>query len=115
MNGQVQRYVEAVQDERRPLFDELQALILGLYPDAKVVLSYQVPTYRAKSGWVALGYWKGGVSVYTNGAHNIAEFRAEHPGFKTGKGSINFKVRDEVPVPALEKVFTHAMEGRKQP
>ena len=114
MNGEVRRYVEAVQDERRPLFDTLQALILGLYPDAEVVISYSIPTYRAKSGWVGLGYWKQGVSVYTNGPHNIAEFKAEHPRIKTGKGSINFKVTDEVPVPALEKVITHAIEGGKQ-
>jgi uncharacterized protein YdhG (YjbR/CyaY superfamily) len=113
MNKEVQRYVEAVEDERRPLFDKLQALILGLYPDAEVVISYSIPTYKAKSGWVALGYWKSGVSIYTNGPHHIAEFKAQYPRIKTGKGSINFKITDEVPVPALEKVISHAMEGRK--
>jgi uncharacterized protein YdhG (YjbR/CyaY superfamily) len=115
MNAEVLRYIEAVDDERRPLFDKLQALILGLYPDAKVVLSYQVPTYKTSSGWAALGYWKSGVSVYTNGPHNISEFKAEFPHIKTGKGSINFKVTDALPKPALEKVITHAMEGRREP
>ncbi len=113
MNEGVQRYIDAVQDERRSLFDMLQALILRLYPDAEVVLSYQVPTYKVKRGWVALGYWRQGVSLYTNGPHNIAEFKAQHPAIKTGKGSINFKVKDVVPVAALERVIRHAVEQPK--
>jgi hypothetical protein len=52
---------------------------------------------------VALGYWKGGVSVCTNDPHHVAEFKAEYPEIKTGKGSINFKLTDEVRAAALNK------------
>ncbi len=110
INPDVQQYIDAVQDERRPLFDRLQALILDLYPDAEVVLSYKIPTYRVRPGWVALGYWKGGVSIYTNGPHHIADFKAQYPAIKTGKGSINFRVTDEVPVAAAKQVMQHAIE-----
>ena len=34
MNKEVQRFVDAVTDERRPLFDLLHTLILSLYPEA---------------------------------------------------------------------------------
>jgi uncharacterized protein YdhG (YjbR/CyaY superfamily) len=112
MNEDVQHYIDQVQDERRSLFDRLQALIFSLCPDATVVMSYQVPTYRFMRGWVALGYWKKGVSLYTNGPHNIAQFKAAYPDIKTGKGSINFKVADELPVAALEQVVRHAVEQR---
>jgi hypothetical protein len=50
MSGEVERYTESVEDERRPLLEKLQALILGLYPNAKVVLSYQVPTHKTDFG-----------------------------------------------------------------
>ena len=63
MNKEVQQFVDVVSDERRPLFDKLHALIMGMYPSAEVVISYGIPTYKAKSGWVGLGYWKGGVSL----------------------------------------------------
>ena len=72
MNQEVQSFMDAVPADRKPLFDRLHALITGLYPDAEVVISNAVPTYRAKPGWVALGYWKSGVSLYTNGPHGIA-------------------------------------------
>ncbi len=55
-----------------------------------------------------------GSTFTTNGPHSIAEFRAEYPRIKTGKGSIKFKATNVVPVPALEKVITHALEGGKQ-
>ncbi len=120
MNKEIQRYVDAVPEDRKLLFDQLHALIMGLYPNAEVVMWYQIPTYRAKSGWVALGYWKNGVSLYTNGPHHIAEFKAKYPAIKTGKGSINFKVADVVPVATLktcnrtpETALTPAWSGRR--
>ncbi|MHB0856633.1 MAG: DUF1801 domain-containing protein [Anaerolineae bacterium] len=111
MNDQVQRFMNAVPEDRKPLFDRLHALILSLYPDAQIVISYQVPTYKVKSGWVALGYWKAGVSLYTNNPQHIAEFAARHPHIKTNKASINLKLTDEVPMEDLEQVIRHAMEG----
>ena len=121
MNKDVRRYIDAIPKDRtgrkladgqqaRRLFAKLQALILDLYPRAEAVISYQIPTYKAKAGWVALGYWSGGVSLYTNGPQHIEEFKAKYPAVKTGKGSINFRVTDAVPVAALRKVIRHAIQ-----
>jgi uncharacterized protein YdhG (YjbR/CyaY superfamily) len=114
MNEEVQSYIEAASEDRKSLFDQLHALIMGLYPNAEIVMSYQIPTYKAKSGWVALGYWKEGVSLYTNSAHHIAEFKAKYPAIKTGKASINFKITDAVPMIALKKVIKQAIGQPKQ-
>jgi hypothetical protein len=43
----VRGYIEAITPEHRPLFDRLHRLILQVRPDAAVVLSYQIPTYKA--------------------------------------------------------------------
>ena len=130
MNRDVQRYIEAARHpagrssarsqratpkERRQLFEKLQALIVDLYPHAEVVISYQIPTYKAKSGWAALGYWRDGVSLYTNGPQHIEEFKAKYPAIKTGKGSINLRVTDPVPVAALKGVIRHAIERPGSP
>lgn len=109
MDESVRSYIETVTDERRQLFDELQALILGIYPDANIVLSYRVPTYKTPSGRVALGYWRQGVSVYT-GTRVIPAFQTAYPALKTGKGSINFKVTDEIPVEALKAVIKDVVD-----
>jgi uncharacterized protein YdhG (YjbR/CyaY superfamily) len=113
MNKEVQRYIDPVPEERKPLFLKLQTLILGLYPNAEVLIWYRMPTYRIKPGWVALANQKSYVSLYTNGAHHIGEFKAKYPRIKTGTGCINLKVTDEFPVAALKKVIRHAIEHPK--
>ena len=112
MNEEVQRFVDAVPEDRRPLFDALRSLIERLYPEAALTLWYAVPTFKTKSGWVALSYWKDGVSLLTNGRHNIAEFKMAYPRIKTGTGTINLKLGDDIPNESLEWVIRHAMEGK---
>ena len=110
MDEAVQRYVEAIPAEQRPLFDRLQSLILELYPDAEVVISYQVPTYKAKGGRVSLGLWKSGVSLYTTDPRHIEDFKTRHPAVKTGKASLNFTLTDELPDQDVRDVVKRAME-----
>lgn len=110
----VRRFIDSVPKDRRPLFDRLRVLIELLYPDATLTLWYGVPTYRTKSGWVALSYWKDGVSLYTNGRHDIANFKMEHPRIKTGTGTINLRATDVFPEEALSRVIRRAMEGVKE-
>ncbi|MEA2590759.1 MAG: hypothetical protein QOD62_590, partial [Actinomycetota bacterium] len=46
MGDVVRDYIDAIAPEHRPLFDRLHRLVLAVYPDAAVVLSYQIPTYK---------------------------------------------------------------------
>ena len=64
MDDAVRRYIDAIAPEHRPLFDRLHGLILEVHPDATVVLSYQMPTYKVGRNRLFLGVWKHGVSVY---------------------------------------------------
>ncbi len=112
MTESVQTYIESVTDERRELFDRLQALILGLYPEAEIVLSYGVPSYKMPTGRVHLGYWKHGVSVYP-GSRPIPAFQAACPTIKTSKGTISLKLSDDIPTEALITAIRAAVEGQK--
>jgi uncharacterized protein YdhG (YjbR/CyaY superfamily) len=115
VDREVQHYLESVPRERRQLVEKLHGLIIGLYPQATVDMSYRMPTYRAKDGWVALANQKHHVSLYTCGAHHLADFKEKHPGIRTGKGCINFKVTDRIPVAAVKTVIRHAMEHSSKP
>jgi uncharacterized protein YdhG (YjbR/CyaY superfamily) len=110
MDEAVRRYVDAIPAEQRSLFDRLQSLILDLYPDAEVVISYQVPTYKARGGRVSLGLWKDGVSLYTTDPRHIEPFKTKHPRVKTGKASLNFKLADELPEQDVREVVERAMQ-----
>jgi hypothetical protein len=67
-------------------------------------MTYKMPTYKVRSVWVPLANQKHYVSLYTCGAEHLAEFKARYPQIKTGKGCINFKMNDTIPLAALKKV-----------
>ncbi len=113
MNAEVGSYINSVPAERRERFDTLHALIVKLYPAAVVDMSYRMPTYKIGEGWVALANQKKYISLYTCGYHHIAAFKENNPGIKTGKGCINFKDTDDLPIKDVKGVIKHAIEHPK--
>ena len=106
MDQAVQSYIDAIPESKKPLFDRLQSLILELYPDAEMVISYGIPSYKVGRRRVWLGLWKNGVSLH---AVNVETFKQRHPAIKTGKGSLNFKLTDELPEADIRDVITQAI------
>ena len=85
MDDAVRDYIDAIAPEHRPLFDRLHRLILEAHPDAAVVLSYQMPTYKVGRRRLFLGVWRHGVSIYGWQEGRDAGFTARHPDLKTSK------------------------------
>jgi uncharacterized protein YdhG (YjbR/CyaY superfamily) len=94
MDDAVRDYVDAIPPQHRPLFDRLHGLILEVHPDASVVISYQIPTYKVGRNRLYLGVWKHGVSIYGWGQGRDAGFAAHHPELITGKGTIQLRPHD---------------------
>jgi Domain of unknown function (DU1801) len=90
----VQAYIDAIDRERRPLFERLHALVLEAHPDAEVALSYHMPAYRLGARRPNLGAWKHGVSVYGFRKDNDGGFLARHPELSSGKGTIRIRLPD---------------------
>jgi len=105
----VNSYIENISDERKDLLKTLSKLIIENHPEVEVVMSYKIPTFNSGSGWVALGYRKDGVSMYTNGPENIEKFKLKNPHIKSGKGSLKFKVNDVLPIYDLKEVLMRAL------
>jgi len=113
MDTQLEKYIENIPVERGERFNALHSLVMRLYPEADVGMDYKMPTYRVGEGWVAIANQKNYISLYTCGYHHIESFRKKHPGIKTGKGCINFRDRDDLPLMDIEQVIKHAIEFPK--
>jgi uncharacterized protein YdhG (YjbR/CyaY superfamily) len=94
MDDAVRDYIDAIAPEHRPLFDRLHRLILEVHPDAAVVLSYQIPTYKVGRRRLFLGVWRHGVSVYGWQEGRDGGFTARHPEFRTSTGTIRLRPDD---------------------
>jgi len=109
----IEAYLDDIPDERRELVETLHALIMRLYPNATADMRYKMPTYHAGDGWVAIANQKNYVSLYTCGAHHLADFKRRQPKIKTGKGCINFKPTEALPLTDIEAVVRHAIDHPK--
>ena len=113
MDDAVRDYVDAIAPENRPLFDRIHRLVLEAHPDAAVVLSYQIPTYKVGHRRLYVGAWKHGVSIYGWDQGRDAGFIERHPDLKTSKGTIRLRpeaaagIRDD----ELRDLVRTALEG----
>ena len=94
MDKGVKAYIDAIGPEQRPLFDRIHKLVQKTRPDAEVVISYNIPTYKVGRRRLFLAAWKHGVSIYGWGQGRDAGFMARHPKLVTGKGTIKLRAAD---------------------
>lgn len=113
MHKEVQSYIDSIPKDRIDRFISIHKLIVQIYPDAIIDMSYKMPTYRIGSGWIALAKQKNHISLYTCGASHLESYKQKHPHQKTGKGCINFRKSDEIFLDDLETVIMHAIEPPK--
>jgi uncharacterized protein YdhG (YjbR/CyaY superfamily) len=99
MDDAVRAYIEAITAEHRSLFERLHRLILAAHPDAEVVLSYQIPTYKVGKRRLYVGAWKHGVSIYGWQQGLDSGFTARHPELRTSKGTIRLRPEDAAGIP----------------
>lgn len=109
----VKDYIHSIPGHRLERYMSIHDLILKLYPDVIIDMSYKMPTFKHGDGWVALANQKNYISLYTCGASHLESYKQRHPQQKTGKGCINFRVRDEIHYRDLEEVIKHAIESPK--
>jgi uncharacterized protein YdhG (YjbR/CyaY superfamily) len=99
MDDAVRDYIDAIPPEHRPLFDRLHRLVLEVHPEAAVVLSYQIPTYKVGRQRLFLGVWRHGVSIYGWQQGRDAGFTDRRPELKTGKGTIRLRPEEAAAIP----------------
>jgi uncharacterized protein YdhG (YjbR/CyaY superfamily) len=99
MDDAVRDYIDTIPPEHRPLFDRLHRLVLEVHPEAAVVLSYQIPTYKVGRQRLFLGVWRHGVSIYGWQQGRDAGFTDRHPELKTGKGTIRLRPEEAAAIP----------------
>ena len=107
MDAAAREYIDGIDPANRPLFDRIDGLILGQFPDAEVGFAYKMPVYRVGGRSLNVGVWTHGVSLY--GAHDedAPTLLARHPELSSGRGTLRIprKVADDVTDPELIEVI----------
>ncbi|MBY8864000.1 DUF1801 domain-containing protein [Nocardia sp. CA2R105] len=98
MDEAVQRHRDEIHSASQPLFDRLHRLIIDTCPDAEVVLSYGMPTYRVGRRRLNLGARKHGLSLYVSPSRD-GGLSLRHPELAAGKGTIKLDIEDAARIP----------------
>jgi hypothetical protein len=108
----VRRYRDEMDSQFRPVFDRLHELILATCPDAELVMSYRMPTYRSGRRRLNVGVWQHGLSVYVSPSRD-GGFSARHPELAAGRGTIKLRPADAAAIPdaELQDLFRAALLG----
>jgi uncharacterized protein YdhG (YjbR/CyaY superfamily) len=102
MTTDVQKYIDAIPAEHRPLFDRLHRLVLELHPEAEQLMLYKMPAYKVTGRRLFIGAWKHGVSMYGWSKDGDIAFTKRHPKLKTSTGTIQLRPQDAVEIPDKE-------------
>jgi uncharacterized protein YdhG (YjbR/CyaY superfamily) len=102
MDAAVRDYIDNIAPEHRPVFDRVHRLILAAHPDATVVISYQIPTYKVGDRRLYVGAWKHGLSIYGWKQGSDAGFTSRHPELKTSTGTVQLRPEDAALIPDEE-------------
>jgi hypothetical protein len=94
VDDRVREYLDAIAPEFRPLFDRISGRILEARPDAEVVISYQIPTYKVGRRRLFVGVWKHGVSIYGWQEGRDGGFVERHSELRTSTGTIRLRPED---------------------
>ena len=97
----VRRYLDEMDSEYRPVFDRLHQLMMAACPDAELVLSYGMPTFRIGRHRLNVGAWQHGLSLYVS-PNRDGGFSARHPALAAGKGTIKIRPADAAGIPDAE-------------
>ena len=109
---EVANYVNSFKDAQvKAKLNELYILLSSLVPkEAIQTISYGIPTFKFKGkNLIHFGGAKNHVAIYP-GAEPIAHFAKELEGFKTSKGTIQFKLNEKLPNKLIEEIIKFRLD-----
>jgi uncharacterized protein YdhG (YjbR/CyaY superfamily) len=106
----VDDYIAAQSAEAQPRLRELRAIIRAAVPGAAEVMSYGLPTYKLRVGFVYFGAAKRHCALYGSALGAYAE---ELRGYDTSKGTVRFPLDQPIPEELVRKLVVAKAAGQE--
>jgi uncharacterized protein YdhG (YjbR/CyaY superfamily) len=106
----VDEYIAAQSAEAQARLRELRAIIRTAVPEASEGISYGLPTYSLRVGFVSFGAAKRHCALYGSA---LSEFTEELRGFDTSKGTVRFPLDQPIPAELVHKLVVAKAAGQR--
>lgn len=99
-------YLALQPEKTRMLLEKIRQTIRATTPDAREVISYQMPAFRLNKVFIFYAGFKNHYSLFVPGI--TGEFKEELAGYKTSKATINIPFDKSLPASLLKKIIKFA-------
>ncbi len=96
MKTVIENYIYEQPEDAQFILIKIRALILEEFPDVEEKFSWNMPQIYYKGNVVWFSNCKGHIGLYPEPLA-IVEFQDRLSGYKTTKGAIQFKKKEEIP------------------
>ncbi|MCB0640517.1 MAG: DUF1801 domain-containing protein [Phaeodactylibacter sp.] len=112
-NNPIDTYIADFPKEVQAVLEQIRALIREEIPEAKEVMSYQIPTFKLKRNVVHFAAFKSHIGFYP-GASGVKAFEDQLGDYVHAKGSIQFPLDQPMPVDLIRAIVQFRVAEEKQ-
>ncbi len=109
----VTEYIENQAENRKAQLLSMRSIIINSAPNASEIISYGMPAYKIHSVLVYFAANINNIGFYPTSSVLLA-FREELTNYKTSKGTIQFKLNEEIPHELVERIVKFRIEEDEQ-
>lgn len=100
---EIDAYIEEQPEAIQSRLHEIRNALRDALPDAVEVISWRMPTYKAKKNIIHFAAFKNHIGIYP-GDKAIVQFAEELKGYKTSKGAIQISNSQPLPLELIVKI-----------
>jgi len=109
----IDEYIAGFPEDVQKILQKLRSTINAAAPDAKEVISYQMPAFRQGGVLVYFGGFKDHVSFFPTGS-GVAAFVNELGPYEHSKGTIQFPLDKPVPFDLVTRIVRFRVEEERK-
>ncbi len=110
----IDEYITQFPDEIKERLEIIRALVHKIAPEATERISYGIPTFYLNGNLVHFAGYKTHIGFYP-GAKGVATFLDDVEGkYKYSKGTIQFSLKEELPIDLIEKIVKFRTEENRE-
>ncbi|MGD1059575.1 MAG: DUF1801 domain-containing protein [Solirubrobacteraceae bacterium] len=109
--GEVDRYLDALDEPKRATLAQLRDTIAAIVPDAEQCISYGMPAFKLHGKTIAgFAAFKSHLSYLPHSGSVIRRLAKETEGYTKTKGSLHFPVDEPLPKTLVKKLLDARMD-----
>jgi len=105
----IDEYISTFPKNIQTILQELRQVIRDVAPEAKEVISYQIPTFKLNGNLVHFAAFKDHISFFPTSS-GVEAFKRELSDYETSKGTIRFPLDKPIPFDLIKRIVKYRVE-----